>query len=132
MANSKQARKRAIQAVARNKHLSAQRSRYRTAIKNVRKAILAGDKAAAQTLYVTAQSVIDSMADKGVLHKNAAARHKSRLVVCYQGNGLINLFRLLRSEAEQRFQKLGKISRAFLLSVIAKYHREKPQESYHF
>ena len=50
MANSKQARKRAIQAVARNKHLSAQRSRYRTAIKNVRKAILAGDKAAAQTL----------------------------------------------------------------------------------
>ena len=81
MANSKQARKRAIQAVARNKHLSAQRSRYRTAIKNVRKAILAGDKAAAQTLYVTAQSVIDSMADKGVLHKNAAARHKSRLVV---------------------------------------------------
>ncbi len=74
MANSKQARKRAIQAVARNKHLSAQRSRYRTAIKNVRKAILAGDKAAAQ-------SVIDSMADKGVLHKNAAARHKSRLVV---------------------------------------------------
>ena len=53
MANSKQARKRAIQAVARNKHLSAQRSRYRTAIKNVRKAILAGDKAAAQTLYVT-------------------------------------------------------------------------------
>ena len=39
MANSKQARKRAIQAVARNKHLSAQRSRYRTAIKNVRKAI---------------------------------------------------------------------------------------------
>ena len=81
MANSKQARKRAIQAVARNKHLSAQRSRYRTAIKNVRKAILAGDKAAAQTLYVSAQSVIDSMADKGVLHKNAAARHKSRLVV---------------------------------------------------
>ena len=81
MANSKQARKRAIQAVARNKHISAQRSRYRTAIKNVRKAILAGDKAAAQTLYVTAQSVIDSMADKGVLHKNAAARQKSRLVV---------------------------------------------------
>ena len=49
MANSKQARKRAIQTVARNKHLSAQRSRYRTAIKNVRKAILAGDKAAAST-----------------------------------------------------------------------------------
>ncbi len=80
MANTKQARKRAIQAVARNKHLSAQRSRYRTAIKNVRKVILTGDKEAARVSYKTAQSVIDSMADKGVLHKNAAARHKSRLV----------------------------------------------------
>ncbi len=48
MANTKQARKRAIQSVARNKHLSAQRSRYRTAIKSVRKAIATGDKAAAQ------------------------------------------------------------------------------------
>lgn len=80
MANTKQARKRAIQAVARNKHLSAQRSRYRTAIKNVRKVILTSDKEAALVSYKTAQSVIDSMADKGVLHKNAAARHKSRLV----------------------------------------------------
>lgn len=44
MANTKQARKRAIQAVARNKHLSAQRSRYRTAIKNVRKVILTGEQ----------------------------------------------------------------------------------------
>lgn len=80
MANSKQARKRAIQAIARNKHLSAQRSRYRTAIKTVRKAIVAGDKTAAEASYKVAQSVIDSMATKGVLHKNAAARHKSRLV----------------------------------------------------
>lgn len=81
MANTKQARKRAIQSIARNKHLSAQRSRYRTAIKTVRKAIVAGDKTAAETAYKAAQSVIDSMATKGVLHKNAAARHKSRLVV---------------------------------------------------
>ncbi len=73
MANTKQARKRAIQSVARNKHLSAQRSRYRTAIKSVRKAIATGDKAAAQQAYTAAQS------DKKVLHKNAAARHKSRL-----------------------------------------------------
>lgn len=80
MANSKQARKRAIQSVARNKHLSAQRSRYRTAIKSVRKAVLAGNKEVAQETYRKAQSVIDSMADKGVLHKNAAARHKTRLV----------------------------------------------------
>ena len=60
--------------------LAAQRSRYRTAIKSVRKAVLAGDKEVAQKTYQKAQSVIDSMADKGVLHKNAAARHKTRLV----------------------------------------------------
>ena len=47
MANTKQARKRARQAVARNQHLSAQRSQYRTAIKAVRKLIVAGDKTAA-------------------------------------------------------------------------------------
>ena len=79
MANTKQARKRARQAVARNQHLSAQRSQYRTAIKAVRKLIVAGDKAAAQEAFKKAQCVIDSMSSKGVLHKNAAARHKSRL-----------------------------------------------------
>lgn len=79
MANTNQARKRARQAVARNQHLSAQRSQYRTAIKTVRKLIVAGDKAAAQEAFKKAQCVIDSMSSKGVLHKNAAARHKSRL-----------------------------------------------------
>jgi small subunit ribosomal protein S20 len=78
MANSKQARKRAIQSLARNKHLSAQRSRYRTAIKSVRKLIAA---------YVKAQSIIDSMAGKKVLHGNAAARHKSRLVAALKTLG---------------------------------------------
>lgn len=78
MANSKQARKRARQAVARNQHLSAQRSQYRTAIKSVRKLVIAGDKAATEAFH-KAQSVIDSMARKNVLHANAAARHKSRL-----------------------------------------------------
>ena len=78
MANTKQARKRARQAVARNQHLSAQRSQYRTAIK-VRKLILAGDKTAAAEAFKQAQCVIDAMAGKGVLHHNAAARHKSRL-----------------------------------------------------
>ena len=71
MANTKQARKRARQTVARNLHLAAQRSQYRTAIKKVRKLVAAGDKAA--------ESVIDKMARKHVLHGNAAARHKSRL-----------------------------------------------------
>ncbi len=79
MANSKQARKRARQAVARNQHLAAQRSQYRTAIKAVRKLIVNGDKAAATEAFTKAQIVIDSMARKNVLHKNAAARHKSRL-----------------------------------------------------
>ena len=79
MANTNQARKRARQALARNQHLSAQRSQYRTAIKRVRKFILAGDKAAAQEAFKNAQSVIASLCRKGVLHPNAAARHKSRL-----------------------------------------------------
>lgn len=79
MANTNQARKRARQAVARNQHLSAQRSQYRTAIKAVRKFIVAGDKAGAAEAFKKAQCVIDAMASKGVLHKNAAARHKSRL-----------------------------------------------------
>ena len=79
MANTNQARKRARQADARNAHLRAQRSQYRTAIKSVRKLVAAGDKEAAAAAFVRAQSVIDAMASKGVLHKNAAARHKSRL-----------------------------------------------------
>ncbi len=79
MANSKQARKRALQSAARNKHLSAQRSRYRTAIKSVRKAIATGDKEQAREAFHNAQSVIDKIADKGVFHKNTAARHKSNL-----------------------------------------------------
>ena len=79
MANTNQARNRARQAVARKQHLSAQRSQYRTAIKAVRKLILAGDKTGAAEAFKKAQCVIDSMSSKRVLHKNAAARHKSRL-----------------------------------------------------
>lgn len=79
MANSKQARKRARQSTLRNAHNSTQRSRLRTAIKNVRKAIATGDKAAAAAVFQSATSVIDSIADKKVVHKNLAARNKSRL-----------------------------------------------------
>ena len=71
MANTKQARKRARQAVARNQHLSAQRSQYRTAIKKVRKLILAGDKTAAAEAFKQAQCVIDAMAGKGVLDRKS-------------------------------------------------------------
>ena len=79
MANSAQARKRARQAVKQRAHNISQRSTLRTAIKNVRKAVAAGDKTAAQAIFKASQSTIDSIADKKIMHKNAAARHKSRL-----------------------------------------------------
>jgi small subunit ribosomal protein S20 len=79
MANTKQARKRARQASARNAHNTALRSRLRTAIKSVRKAIAAGDKKVAAEVLRKATRVIDSIADKKIVHKNAAARNKSRL-----------------------------------------------------
>ena len=79
MANSAQARKRARQAGEQRDHNMSLRSTLRTAIKKVRKAIDAGDKAAAQTMFQASMSVIDSIADKKIVHKNKAARHKSRL-----------------------------------------------------
>lgn len=79
MANSAQARKRARQAVKRRAHNVGLRSSLRTAIKKVRKAIAAGDKTAAQAVFKESQGIIDSVADKKIIHKNAAARHKSRL-----------------------------------------------------
>jgi small subunit ribosomal protein S20 len=79
MANSAQARKRARQAVVHNKHTASMRSMLRTAIKRVRQAIEAGDKAAANDVFKQATSVIDRVADKQIIHKNKAARHKSRL-----------------------------------------------------
>ncbi|MCA6217881.1 30S ribosomal protein S20 [Ideonella sp. B7] len=72
-------RKRARQDVNLNAANSSLRSKFRTSIKNVLKAVAAGDKTQATELFKTAQSVIDSIADKGIFHKNKAARHKSRL-----------------------------------------------------
>ena len=79
MANSAQARKRARQAIKSRSLNMSQRSELRTAVKNVRKAVAAGNKAAAQTVFQQAVSVIDRIADKGIVHKNTAARNKSRL-----------------------------------------------------
>ncbi|MEQ1662249.1 MAG: 30S ribosomal protein S20 [Thiobacillus sp.] len=79
MANSAQARKRARQADAQRGHNMSQRSELRTAIKKVRKAIEAGDQAAALTIFQSSMSTIDSIADKKIIHKNKASRHKSRL-----------------------------------------------------
>ena len=71
--------KRVRQDVRLNAANTALRSRFRTVIKNVQKAVIAGDKAKAAEIYKSAQAVIDSVADKGLFHKNKAARHKSRL-----------------------------------------------------
>jgi small subunit ribosomal protein S20 len=79
MANTASARKRARQSETQRQHNASLRSELRTAVKNVRKAIEAGDKSAAQTVYQGAVSTIDSIADKDIIHKNKAARHKSRL-----------------------------------------------------
>jgi small subunit ribosomal protein S20 len=79
MANSVQARKRARQAEATNRRNAGLRSTLRTAVKKVRKAIAAGDKAAATKELNASQAVIDRIADKKIVHKNAASRTKSRL-----------------------------------------------------
>ncbi len=79
MANIKSAQKRARQAEKTRKHNMGLRSKMRTKIKDVLKAIDAGDKDAAQAAYKAAVPVIDSMVNKGIVTKNKAARHKSRL-----------------------------------------------------
>ena len=79
MANTAQARKRARQSTARRAHNISLRSTMRTAVKKVQKAVLTGDKNAAQEAFQDTQAVIDSTAGKTIIHKNKAARHKSRL-----------------------------------------------------
>jgi len=79
MANTAQARKRARQAVKQRGHNAGLRSELRTAIKKVAKAVLAGDKAAAKAVFIESESIIDRIAEKNIVHKNKAARHKSRL-----------------------------------------------------
>jgi len=79
VANSPQAKKRARQAEKRRDQNTGQRSLVRTVIKKVISAVDAGDAEKAQAAYSSAVPVIDRMADKGILHKNKAARHKSRL-----------------------------------------------------
>ena len=79
MANSPQAKKRARQAEKRRSQNASQRSLVRTVIKKVNAAVVAGNAEEAKTAYDNAVPVIDRMADKGIIHKNKAARHKSRL-----------------------------------------------------
>ena len=79
MANSKQAKKRARQAETHREHNASLRSMVRTYIKRVVYAIEAGDKDKAAEAYTAAVPMIDRVCSKGLLHKNKAARHKSRL-----------------------------------------------------
>lgn len=81
MANSAQAKKRARQAVKRRAYNVSLRSKLRTAVKQVKKAIESSNKAAAQDAFNSTVSTIDSIAGKGIIHKNKAARYKSRLSV---------------------------------------------------
>ena len=79
MANTAGSRKRARQSEGRRQHNASQRSALRTAIKDIRKSIEAGDKEAAMKVYRESVSIMDRIADKKIIHKNQASRHKSRL-----------------------------------------------------
>ena len=79
MANIKSSKKRAKQAVVRNMRNTGQRSMLRTSIKKVLKALDANDAAGAQAAFAVAQPILDRYSSRGLIHKNKAARHKSRL-----------------------------------------------------
>ncbi|MCC2654987.1 MAG: ribosomal protein [Panacagrimonas sp.] len=79
MANTASAKKRARQAVKARARNAGQRSMIRTTIKKVVKAVDAKDKAAALTAYAEMVPVLDRYSNRGMIHKNKAARHKSRL-----------------------------------------------------
>ena len=85
MANIKSAEKRARQAIRRRAHNVTLRSKMRTAIKKARAAIATGEKAGAAAAVKAAIPVIDSMVNKGIIHRNTAARHKSRLSALVKG-----------------------------------------------
>ena len=87
MANSKQSAKRARQSEVRRQHNVALRSRMRTAVKAVLKAVQDGKADAAGTAYKEAVPMIDTLVNKGLVHKNKAARTKSRLNARIQNIG---------------------------------------------
>lgn len=85
MANIKSARKRARQAITRRSHNVSLRTSVRSAIKNVAKAVAAGNKDNAAKLLRESQRIIDRVVAKGILHRNAGNRHKSRLAQVVKG-----------------------------------------------
>ena len=85
MANIKSAKKRAHQAIGRRAHNMSLRTEVRTAMKNVVKAVAAGNKDNAAKALRESQRVIDRVVAKGVMHRNAGDRHKSRLSHALKG-----------------------------------------------
>lgn len=79
MANTVQAKKRARQGENHRSRNVSDRSMMRTYIKKVVNTIQTGNLEQAQAAYKEAVPIIDHMATKGIIHKNKAARHKSRL-----------------------------------------------------
>jgi small subunit ribosomal protein S20 len=79
VANTKSAEKAARQAEKHRERNIALRSRMRTAVRNVVTAVSGGDKEVAKSSYQKAVPVIDSLVSKQIIHRNKAARHKSRL-----------------------------------------------------
>lgn len=79
MANTAQSKKRARQAETHRQRNASYRAMFRTALKKVLSAISAGNKDDANTAFKAAVSVIDKTSNKGLIHKNKAARYKSRL-----------------------------------------------------
>ncbi len=87
MANIASAKKRARQTINRKMVKGSLRSELRTVIKRVEKACADGDQQNAAEEFKNAQSRIDSIAGKGILHRNTAARHKKRLVAAIKAIG---------------------------------------------
>ena len=79
MANTAQAKKRVRQSEKARARNASQRSAMRTAVKKLLRTIEGGDKGAMQTVFIEASSALDRAARKGLIHKNKAARLKSRL-----------------------------------------------------
>lgn len=79
MANIKSAKKRARTAEKNRRHNASRRSMMRTYMKKVDAAITAGDQEAAQKAFAELTPILDRAAQKGLIHKNKAARHKSRM-----------------------------------------------------
>ncbi|MEM9101798.1 MAG: 30S ribosomal protein S20 [Pseudomonadota bacterium] len=79
MANIQSAKKRARQAENNRRHNASRRSMLRTYIKKVIAALESGNKEAAEKAFNEAKPIIDKAANKGLIHKNKASRHKNRL-----------------------------------------------------